>query len=267
MDIYPKDAEQTQRLQDRLDSWLENVVKWHENFVWSPNERIPFVHPVKPLAQAKLALVSTTGTHLRTDEPFDVKTLDGDWSFRTIPSNTPASELVISDTHYDHTEADQDIDCLFPITHLRAIQKEGIVGELAQEFYGFMGFIPDPARLKEETAPAVAKALSEAGVDVVLLTPGCAMCHHSIAIIQSILEEAGMATISISLKPEVTHFMNVPRAVHVRYPYGYTLGPAFDATTQREILAKTLDLLYQIEEPGTMVKLPYRWRGRRTGGK
>ncbi len=55
--------------------------------------------------------------------------------------------------------------------------------------------------------------------------------------------------------------MNVPRAATIRYPYGYPVGPAFQPELQKEILTKCLELIYEIKEPGTVVKLPYRWGG------
>ena len=87
------------------------------------------------------------------------------------------------------------------------------------------------------------------------------MCHQSVGLIQTAIEKAGIPTISITLKPEVTYFLHVPRAAYIRFPYGYSVGPAFEPEKQIEILRVTLDALYQIKKPGTIVKLPYRWQG------
>ncbi len=87
------------------------------------------------------------------------------------------------------------------------------------------------------------------------------MCHQSVGLIQTAIEKAGIPTISITLKPEVTYFLHVPRSAYIRFPYGYSVGPAFEPELQKEILQATLNLVPQIKTPGTIVKLPYRWQG------
>lgn len=261
LDVIQNSGVEYERLQSRLKSWMESFPKWHDHFVWMPNEKPAWTVPQKPLSKSRVALITSAGLHLRTQEPFDVKSEYGDWSFRAIPSDSDPAEILIADSHYDHSEADQDINCVFPLSHIRALKEEGIIGDVAPVFYSFMGFIPDPTRLKNDTAPQVAALLKNANVDVLFLTPGCAICHQSLGIIQDACEQAGIATISITLKPEVTQFMNIPRAIYIRYPYGYPVGPAFNPCLQKEILQKSLDLIYQIGNPGTVVKLAYRWSG------
>jgi len=87
------------------------------------------------------------------------------------------------------------------------------------------------------------------------------MCHQTVGLIQNIIEGVGIATISMSLKLELTEQMNVPRAAHIRFPYGYSVGSAFQPAEQIKILKEALQLIYTIEKPRTFVKLPYRWRG------
>jgi D-proline reductase (dithiol) PrdB len=261
MDVFPKSGEEFDRLQNRLKGWMESFPKWHDHFVWMPNEKPAWTVPQKPLSQSRVSLVTSTGVHLRSQDPFDVKSDYGDWSFRVIPSDADTNDFLISDAHYDHSEADQDINCVFPITHLWSLKSEGVIGDISKSFYSFMGFIPDPTRLKNETAPQVARLLKKEGVDVLFLTPGCAICHQSLGIIQDACEKEGMATISITLKPEVTQFINIPRAAYIRFPYGYPVGPAFNPSLQKEILIKSLELIHLLKEPGMVVKLPYRWSG------
>lgn len=82
-------------------------------------------------------------------------------------------------------------------------------------------------------------------------------------LVQNIIEGRGIATVAISLKPEVTERMNVPRAAFVRFPYGNPLGMPFDPEMQKSIMTDALKLIYYVEEPGLIAKLPYRWRGNR----
>ncbi|TMJ21604.1 MAG: selenoprotein B glycine/betaine/sarcosine/D-proline reductase, partial [Alphaproteobacteria bacterium] len=48
--------------------------------------------PGKPLAHRRVVIISTAGLHRRGDRPFR----PGDGSYRVIPAETPANELVMS---------------------------------------------------------------------------------------------------------------------------------------------------------------------------
>ncbi len=261
MEILLKTGPTAEKLHARLNAWLKSFPEWHDNFVWTPNQTPAWHQPKKPLNQSTVALISTGGIHLKNQPVFEVSAPFGDSSFRVIPSDSDPRDLMISHTHYDHAEADHDINCTFPITHLQSLKQEGVIGHVAPRFYGLNGFIPDPRTLVTETAPTLTEMLLEDGVDVVLLTPGSAICQQTIGLLQDAFEKAGISTISITLKPEVTLFMNVPRAVYIRFPYGYSVGPALQPLLQKDIVRKTLELIDQIQEPGTVVKLPYRWAG------
>ena len=133
------------------------------------NESTPFTVPAKPLSKSRLAIVTTAGLHLREDRPFTA----GDPSYRVIPSNTPAADLVQSHTSigFDRTGVLEDINVVFPIDRLREMVAAGRIGELAPVFYSFMGAQRDTTAIRDRTAPEVADLLLGAAVDVVLLTP------------------------------------------------------------------------------------------------
>jgi D-proline reductase (dithiol) PrdB len=133
------------------------------------NASTPFTVPSKPLAQSRLAIVTTAGLHRRDDRPFTA----GDPTFRVIPSDTPAADIVQSHTSigFDRTAVLEDINVVYPIDRLREMIAAGRIGELAPSFYSFMGAQRDTTPIKERTAPEVAALLLRDGVDVVLLTP------------------------------------------------------------------------------------------------
>ncbi len=79
-------------------------------------------------------------------------------------------------------------------------------------------------------------------------------------LIQNVIEGAGIATISPTMKPEITHYVRVPRAARMRFPQGNPLGEAGRADQQRVILGDLLRLPWTIEEPEIIVTLPHRWR-------
>lgn len=85
------------------------------------------------------------------------------------------------------------------------------------------------------------------------------MCHRSVGLVQSALETAGMSTVSISMRPEISLAMKMPRAAYVRFPLGNPLGEPGRPDQQRRILEDLFLLLEEAEEP-QVVELPYRWR-------
>ena len=75
------------------------------------------------------------------------------------------------------------------------------------------------------------------------------MCNQAVGLIQGILEEAGIATVSVSLLAEVTRKVKPPRALFVPFPLGYPLGKPQDAALQRKIIAESLKLLERTDLP------------------
>ena len=130
---------------------------------------IPFIRPEKPLGECRLALVTTGGVHLPGDMRFDIDDPWGDCSYREIPKTADA--LTWTHAYYAPERGDTDLDSIFPLWTLRALEVEGIVGELNHRHFSFMGAIHDPTPLVERTAPEVAAGLADDGVDAVLLTP------------------------------------------------------------------------------------------------
>jgi hypothetical protein len=80
-----------------------------------------------------------------------------------------------------------------------------------------------------------------------------------VGVIQRIIEEAGMVTVSVSLMPFITEKVMVPRAVAVEHPFGFTLGRPGDIQTQDGILKAMLALAAEAEKPGTIKELEYKW--------
>ena len=155
------------RVDSYLNEWERDLVSRVNpnaiSFDWSP--WTPFS---RPLSEARVALVTTGGVYVgNVQEPF----VDDDPSYRMIPSDTPASELAIFHEHYDKSNAEKDINVVFPIERLREMAAEGAIGSLAADAFGFMGYIvgDNIPRLMEETAPEAARLLRADGVDVALV--------------------------------------------------------------------------------------------------
>jgi D-proline reductase (dithiol) PrdB len=140
---------------------------------WEAND-IPWTPVKKLLRDSKVSIITTAGVHHKNQQPFDMNDPDGDPTFREIDITLSTSDLTITHDYYDHTNADRDINIVFPVERLKELEKEGIIGRLSQRHYGFMGHIKNHhiSSLINVYAPEVAKRLKTEGVDVALLTPG-----------------------------------------------------------------------------------------------
>jgi D-proline reductase (dithiol) PrdB len=133
----------------------------------------PFARLRKPLAVARGALITTAGVHLRSQPPFDMVNPDGDASYRIIPGHARGEEITITHNYYDHTDADRDLNVVFPLDHLRDLAARGVIGGVAPRYFGFMGHIDGPLIpvLTGQSAPDVAAKLRVDRVDFAILTP------------------------------------------------------------------------------------------------
>jgi len=86
------------------------------------------------------------------------------------------------------------------------------------------------------------------------------MCHQSVGLVHGKLEQAGIPCISTTVIPYITRYSLVSRSVYIRFPQGAPLGEPNQPEQQRVVLGAVLDAFESIEQPGTMVELPFRWR-------
>ena len=141
-------------------------------FDWHPFDHLSPYNPLPvPLADARVAFVTTAGAHLPDQLPFDTTADAGDPSWRAFPIETTLADLVLSHSGYDTRRAAADKNVVLPLEHLRALQAEGQIRSLASEVFSFMGYVADTDRLLLDEAPAVAQRLLEDHVDLVLLAP------------------------------------------------------------------------------------------------
>jgi hypothetical protein len=75
---------------------------------------VPLAQLGKPLAEARLTLISSCGVRARNDRPLDVCHPFGDFRFRRAPSQLRHEDLIIHQLKYPHDDADVDINVIFP---------------------------------------------------------------------------------------------------------------------------------------------------------
>jgi D-proline reductase (dithiol) PrdB len=141
----------------------------------SPGE-IPWTPLRKPLAECTVALVSSGGLALKSDQPFNQDLeRDNPWwsdpSYRVIPNTATTQDVSIYHLHVEPNPVTQDLNVLLPLERLAELGVSGEIGRSAPSHYSFMGYTAQPQVLLQESVPAIIHSLQAEGVDVVLLVP------------------------------------------------------------------------------------------------
>ncbi len=127
-----------------------------------------------PVAQRRVAVISTAGLHLRGDRPFTLGsggTVNIPGDYRVIPGDTEANDLVMShiSTNYDRSGFQKDWNVVFPLDRLRELARQGVIGTVADFHYSFMGATA-PQQM-ETAARTLAGLLKKDNVTAALLVP------------------------------------------------------------------------------------------------
>lgn len=137
---------------------------------WFQAQGDPCFVPVnKPLSESRLGMISTAGTYLQGQVAYYHQ---DDTSIRKIPSNAPISQIRFSHITENYlVEARQDPGTVFPLQSLKTLEKQGIIGELADEYLSCMGGIYSQRRVTEELIPKLEAAVKKQKLDLLLLVP------------------------------------------------------------------------------------------------
>ena len=135
------------------------------------HDSVPLASLGKPLAECRLAFISTSGVQPRGSVPFDTVHPVGDYTFRRVPSTARVSELEIHQLKYPTAGAARDLNVIFPIERLRELAGDGVIGGLTEYFYTFIGYNMDPERLERTLAEDIAAAVAADGADIALAAP------------------------------------------------------------------------------------------------
>ncbi len=129
-------------------------------------ETAAFTTP-KPLAESKVAIVSSASLHHADQDDFS----PGDTTYRQLDGNR--NDLVLGhwSPNFDATGFAMDTNVVFPIDRLRELADSGRIGSVSDLHLSYAGNQFELSEVRLDSGPAGAKLLVEAGVDVVLLTP------------------------------------------------------------------------------------------------
>jgi len=78
-----------------------------------------------------------------------------------------------------------------------------------------------------------------------------------VGLVSRAVEEAGIATLTMSVAHDITELVRPPRAAFVNYPMGQTVGRPGHVEEQRSIVRAALTAVTEMSEPGCIVDLPF----------
>ena len=134
---------------------------------------VPFTPFDRTLDKSTVAIVTAGGVHLKSQEAFNIANELGDLSYRVIPPDVNSADLMVTHHHYDHGDADQDINVVFPLDVLNDLVAEGFIGGVAKKHVGYMGYTMQLKAMYEGTAPEIANEIDKGSrADLVVLTGG-----------------------------------------------------------------------------------------------
>ena len=136
---------------------------------WVENLEPPALHRLdRPMSECRVGMIGSGGVYEVGQVAFHHM---DDASYRVIASDVEVSDLRTSHFAYDLKDSRTDPNVVFPVDRLRELRDEGAIGELADEFWAFMGGIYSARKVRDELAPALVQRALEQELDVVLLVP------------------------------------------------------------------------------------------------
>jgi D-proline reductase (dithiol) PrdB len=148
-----------------------NVLDVVKRYPLITSEDIPWTPCKGNASEQTLALITSGGLYLKDSQPaFNTTSIHGDPSYREIPKTARQEEFGIAHAHYDHSLAEQDINVIFPLERLIELEREGIIGRVAETHYSF-SYVNDVVTLLGEYVSPLLQKLKADAVDSLLLVP------------------------------------------------------------------------------------------------
>jgi len=149
-----------------LETWIRQ----------EPPRPTPWTPLGKPLSECTVALLTSSGIALKSDQPFDQdgerrNPWWGDPSYRIIPGTATEQDIEVYHLHINPDFVRQDLNCQLPIQRLAEMQATGEVRQVAPSHYSIMGYLPRPDEMLARSVPAIIHNLKKERVDVLVLVP------------------------------------------------------------------------------------------------
>lgn len=148
-----------------------NVLDVVKRYPLIVSDDVPWTPYTGTPSEQTIALVTSGGLYLKDSQvPFNTASIHGDPSFREIPKTARQEDFGIAHAHYDHSLAEQDINVIFPLERLIELEREEVIGRVAETHYSF-SYVNDIVTLLTESVPQLLQKLKAAAVDILLLVP------------------------------------------------------------------------------------------------
>ncbi len=248
---------------EQIGKWRERYGAWQQgrgvtnarddvgaDYPFVENRRAPFVPARRALPMLNLALISSAGAYIDGTNPFDVSAPGGDMSFREIPVEVEAEDLLFAARGYNPAALLQDINAQIPIDRLFEFAGNGIIGQFNPVWWSFCGFIPDAGRMTETLLPQLVERVKRYEARAALLIPASRLCHQSIALLARALEQESIPTMMLAVERDVVETVRPPRAAYYNGQLGSVAGAPLWPEHQRRVLDEALRLLELMDQPG-----------------
>jgi len=252
---------------DRPIPYIERTRSWYlalgygNPYVWAHYADVPF-HPLKkPLAGARVALVTTAAPYRPgKGEQGPGAPYNAAVKFYSVYSGDTSvdHDLRIAHVAIDrkHTSM-EDSGTWFPLPALRRAAAAARV-QLASRFHG-----APTNRSQERTisvdAPEILARCVEDGADAAILVPNCPICHQTVSLVARHLEANGIATVVMGCAMDIVEHCGVARFLFSDFPLGNGAGRPHDLESQELTLELALRLLESAPGPRTTMQSPLRW--------
>ncbi|HEY0428949.1 MAG TPA: glycine/sarcosine/betaine reductase selenoprotein B family protein [Pyrinomonadaceae bacterium] len=221
------------------------------NYPFVENVNAPFTPMRRALPMLNLALISSAGAYIDGTESFDIESRDGDTSFREIPIEVEAEDLLYAARGYDAAAVKQDRNAQIPVDRLLDYASSNVIGGLNQVWWSVSSWIPNARLVAEELAPALADRLAAYQVQAALLIPASRLCHQTLGIVARTIEQQGIPTMIISVDPVMSDKIRAPRTAYYTGELGCVAGKPNWPEYQLRVLDESLRWIETFDQPGS----------------
>jgi glycine/betaine/sarcosine/D-proline reductase family selenoprotein B len=229
---------------------------------WAHYLEAPFTPLRKPLAQARVAIITTAAPYQpgKGDQGPGAAYNGGAKFYQVYSGDTSQDhDLRISHIGYDrvHTTA-TDSNTWFPLPALHRAAAAGRIGAVAARFHGAPTNRSHRVTI-ETDAPELLARVRDDGVDAVVVVPNCPVCHQTASLTARHLEANGIPTVLMGCAKDIVEHAAVPRFLFSDFPLGNSAGKPHDVDSQDQTLELALRVLESAIGPRTTMQSPIRW--------
>ena len=229
---------------------------------WAHHTEVPFTALVKPLAQARVTLITTAAPYQPgKGDQGPGAAYNGGAKFYQVYSGDVSRphDTRISHVAYDrkHTAA-TDSGTWFPLPQLLRLAALGRIGAAGPRFFGAPTNRSQRVTI-ETDAPEILARCREDAIDAAVIVPNCPVCHQTASLIARHLEANGIATVAMGCAKDIVEHAGVPRFLFSEFPLGNSAGRPHDEASQAFTLELALRVLESAVAAQTTVQSPLRW--------